>query len=127
LSHEAYTDTENTMDGSYNTGGSVESTMSGTAKIFYDDDFADEIEDAVLDRVLYEAWEVESRIPGKNGEATKFKAKYFQGFHNKFELKAEANGQSIQKNLYNAKGNLEALGAGNYYVTSVPDLPGSVE
>ncbi|HDP1981207.1 TPA: BppU family phage baseplate upper protein [Staphylococcus aureus] len=39
----------------------------------------------------------------------------------------EHNGQSIQKNLYNAKGNLEALGAGNYYVTSVPDLPGSVE
>ncbi|HEK6869782.1 TPA: phage baseplate upper protein, partial [Staphylococcus aureus] len=31
----------------------------------------------------------------------------------------EHNGQSIQKNLYNAKGNLEALGAGNYYVTSV--------
>ncbi|HEC1323288.1 TPA: BppU family phage baseplate upper protein [Staphylococcus aureus] len=39
----------------------------------------------------------------------------------------EPNGQSIQKNLYNAKGNLEALGAGNYYVTSVPDLPGIVE
>ncbi|NGL77476.1 hypothetical protein G0U69_12360, partial [Staphylococcus aureus] len=39
----------------------------------------------------------------------------------------EHNGQSIQKNLYNAKGNLEALGAGNYYVTSVPDLPGRVE
>lgn len=39
----------------------------------------------------------------------------------------EHNGQSIQKNLYNAKGNLEALGAGNYYVTSVPDLPGIVE
>ena len=67
LSHEADTDTEDTMDGSYNTGGSVESTMSGTAKMFYGDDFADEIEDAVVDRVLYEAWEVESRIPGKNG------------------------------------------------------------
>ncbi|HEH8149491.1 TPA: BppU family phage baseplate upper protein [Staphylococcus aureus] len=39
----------------------------------------------------------------------------------------EHNGQSIQKSLYNAKGNLEALGAGNYYVTSVPDLPGIVE
>ncbi|HDH4355061.1 TPA: BppU family phage baseplate upper protein [Staphylococcus aureus] len=39
----------------------------------------------------------------------------------------EHNGQSIQKNLYNTKGNLEALGAGNYYVTSVPDLPGIVE
>lgn len=39
----------------------------------------------------------------------------------------EHNGQSIQKNLYNVKGNLEALGAGNYYVTSVPDLPGIVE
>ncbi|HDB1891296.1 TPA: BppU family phage baseplate upper protein [Staphylococcus aureus] len=39
----------------------------------------------------------------------------------------EHNGQSIQKNLYNAKGNLEALGAGNYCVTSVPDLPGIVE
>lgn len=39
----------------------------------------------------------------------------------------EHNGQSIQKNLYNAKGNLEALGVGNYYVTSVPDLPGIVE
>lgn len=39
----------------------------------------------------------------------------------------EHNGQSIQKNLYNAKGNLEALGAGNYYVTSMPDLPGIVE
>ena len=34
--------------------------------------------DAVVDRVLYEAWEVESRIPGKNGDSAKFKAKYFQ-------------------------------------------------
>ncbi len=50
LSHEADTDTEDTMDGSYNTGGSVESTMSGTAKMFYGDDFADEIEDAVVDK-----------------------------------------------------------------------------
>lgn len=107
LSHEADTDTEDTMDGSYNTGGSVESTMSGTAKMFYGDDFADEIEDAVVDRVLYEAWEVESRIPSKNGDATKFKAKYFQGFHNKFELKAEANGIDEYEYEYGVNGRFQ--------------------
>lgn len=39
----------------------------------------------------------------------------------------EANGQSIQVNLNNAQGDLGYLTAGNYYVTSVPDLPGIVE
>ena len=48
--------------------------------MFYGDDFADEIEDAVVDRVLYEAWEVESRIPGKNGDSAKFKAEIFPRF-----------------------------------------------
>ena len=67
LSHEADTDTEDTMDGSYNTGGSVESTMSGTAKMFYGDDFADEIEDAVVDRVLYEAWKLKVEYQAKMG------------------------------------------------------------
>ncbi len=55
------------MDGSYNTGGSVESTMSGTAKMFYGDDFADEIEDAVVDRVLYEAGKLKVEYQAKMG------------------------------------------------------------
>lgn len=107
LSHEADTDSEKTMDGSYNTGGSVESTMSGTAKMSYNDGFADEIEDAVVDRVLYEAWEIESRIPGTNENATKFKAKYFQGFHNKFELKGEADGVDEYEYEYGINGRFQ--------------------
>ncbi|SUK87511.1 phage major tail protein, TP901-1 family; phi 11 orf39 [Staphylococcus aureus] len=67
-------------------------------------DFADEIEDAVVDRVLYEAWEVESRIPGKNGDATKFKAKYFKVSTINFELKAEANGIDEYEYEYGVNG-----------------------
>ncbi|MCM0413825.1 phage baseplate upper protein [Staphylococcus aureus] len=38
-----------------------------------------------------------------------------------------SNGESIQVDLYNSKGDLGSLEAGNYYATRVPDLPGGVE
>ncbi|MGW7931877.1 phage major tail protein, TP901-1 family [Staphylococcus xylosus] len=107
LSHEADSDTENTMDGSYTTGGSVESSLSGTAKLAYGDTFADEIEDAVVDRIAYEAWEIESKIPGTGENANKFKAKYFQGYHNKFELKAEVDGVDEYEYEYAVSGRFQ--------------------
>lgn len=77
LLYEVDIDIEDMMDGFYNIGGLVELIMFGIVKMFYGDDFVDEIEDVVVDCVLYEVWEVESRILGKNGDVIKFKVKYF--------------------------------------------------
>lgn len=92
LSHETDNDSEDTMDGSYTTEGAVESTATATAKMVYGDPFADEVEDAVVDKTAYEMWEVESLIKGTGNDSNKCKAKYFQGKFNKFTLKGEAGG-----------------------------------
>lgn len=92
LSHETDTDSEDTMDGSFSTDGATESTATATAKMVYGDPFADEIEDAVVDKIAYEMWEIESKIEGTGGDSGKYKAKYFQGKFNKFTLKGESGG-----------------------------------
>lgn len=92
LSHETDTDSEDTMDGSFSTDGATKSTATATAKMVYGDPFADEIEDAVVDKTAYEMWEIESKIEGTGGDSGKYKAKYFQGKFNKFTLKGESGG-----------------------------------
>ena len=72
-------DIEETMDGSYTSDGSLENTLSATAKANYDDPLCDEFEDAVRDKIAYEVWEVESQIEGEKADKGKFKAKYHQG------------------------------------------------
>lgn len=82
-------DIEETMDGSYTSDGKLENTLSATAKANYTDPLCDEFEDAVRDKVAYEAWEIESKIAGKNENQGKFKAKYHQGRFKKFKRKGE--------------------------------------
>ncbi|HDZ8646026.1 TPA: phage baseplate upper protein [Staphylococcus aureus] len=52
--------------------------------------------------------------------------KFQSGKYQKHKL-TEPNGESIQVDLYNSKGDLGSLSAGNYYATRVPDLPSGVE
>lgn len=92
LSHEVDSDTEDTFDGKFETGGSSESTLSYTAKMSRKDQFADEVEDATLDKLAYEGWIIDSKYPGEDENKDKFKARYFQGYFKKFELKGEVGG-----------------------------------
>lgn len=92
LSHEVDSDSEDTFDGTFETGGSSESTISYTAKMSRKDTFADEVEDATLDKVAYEGWIIDSKVPGEGDKKSKFKARYFQGYFKKFEMKGEVGG-----------------------------------
>lgn len=92
LSHEVDSDSEDTFDGKFETGGSSESTISYTAKMSRKDTFADEVEDATLDKVAYEGWIIDSKVPGDGKDKDKFKARYFQGHFKKFEMKGEVGG-----------------------------------
>ncbi|MFF7217911.1 phage major tail protein, TP901-1 family [Mammaliicoccus sciuri] len=93
ISHEVDSDTEDTFDGKFETGGSSESTVSYTAKMSRKDTFADEVEDATLDKVAYEGWIIDSKAPGEKGkDKGKYKARYFQGYFKKFEMKGEVGG-----------------------------------
>lgn len=82
-------DTEETMDGSYTSDGTIENTLSATAKANYTNPLCDEFEDAVRDKIAYEVWEVESKVPGDKENRDKFKAKYHQGRFKKFKRKGE--------------------------------------
>ncbi|EGQ2729194.1 phage major tail protein, TP901-1 family [Staphylococcus pseudintermedius] len=104
VSLEADSENEDTMDDSYSTGGSLENTISATAKMDYRDSFADEVEDAVRDGIIYEAWEIESKVEGKGVNAGKFKAKYYQGKFKKFESKGEVKGVDEYETEFNVFG-----------------------
>lgn len=92
LSHEVDSDSEDTFDGKFETGGSSESTLSYTAKMSRKDVFADEVEDATLDKLAYEGWLIDSKVPGDGENKEKYKARYFQGYFKKFEMKGEVGG-----------------------------------
>ncbi|MFI3545162.1 phage major tail protein, TP901-1 family [Mammaliicoccus sciuri] len=92
VSHERDSDTESTMDGSYSTGGSLESVLSYTAKMAQKDQFSEEVEDDVLDGVRYEAWDINSMYEGTGENVGKYRARYFQGYFKKFEKSGEADG-----------------------------------
>lgn len=92
VSHEAESEQDDTMDGSFTTGDTFTSTISGTAKMAHNDPFADEVEDATVDRVPYEAWEIEEKVKDPDSAEPKFKAKYYQGYFNSYDLTGEVNG-----------------------------------
>ena len=72
-------DTEATMDGSVNSGGTLEGTVTWTCYMTHDDTLADEIEDATEDDVPYEVWIINKRVQNAQG---KYKAEYRQGYFN---------------------------------------------
>lgn len=82
-------DTEATMDGSVNSGGTLEGTVTWTCYMTHDDTLADEIEDATEDDIPYEVWIINKRVQNSQG---KYKAEYRQGYFNSITRSNEADG-----------------------------------
>lgn len=85
---ERDSDTEATVDGSVASGGSLESTVSGTAYMDNNDPLSDEIEDATEDGTPYETWVINKRVKNEQG---KYKAEYRQGYWTSFTRTNEAD------------------------------------
>lgn len=77
------------MDGSVNSGGTLEGTVTWTCYMTHDDTLADEIEDATEDDVPYEVWIINKRVQNTQG---KYKAEYRQGYFNSITRSNEADG-----------------------------------
>ncbi|TJY13997.1 phage major tail protein, TP901-1 family [Staphylococcus chromogenes] len=85
---ERDSDTEATVDGSVASGGSLESTVSGTAYMDNNDPLSDEIEDATEDGTPYETWVINKKVKNAQG---KYKAEYRQGYWNSITRTNEAD------------------------------------
>lgn len=85
---ERDSDNEATMDGSVQSGGSLESTVTGAAYMEADDELADELEDATEDAKAYELWIINKKVKNTDG---KYKAEYRQGYFNSFSRTNEAD------------------------------------
>lgn len=85
---ERDSDTEATVDGSVASGGSLESTVSGTAYMDNNDPLSDEIEDATEDGTAYETWVINKKVKNAQG---KYKAEYRQGYWNSITRTNEAD------------------------------------
>ncbi|MEJ7218747.1 phage major tail protein, TP901-1 family [Staphylococcus gallinarum] len=85
---ERDSDSEATMDGSVNSGGSTESTVSLKSYMDVDDTLCDDIEDATEDATPYETWVINKKV--KNDEG-KYKAEYRQGTWNSITRTNEAD------------------------------------
>ena len=59
---ERDSDSEATMDGSVNSGGSTESTVSLKSYMDVDDTLCDDIEDATEDATPYETWVINKKL-----------------------------------------------------------------
>lgn len=89
-SHERDTDTEETVDGAVQSGGTRESTVEFNAFINNRDPLIEEIEDAVQgeDTVAYEMWVINKKWKHESEE--KYRAEYRQGYFTSFENSREA-------------------------------------
>lgn len=85
---ERDSDSEATVDGSVNSGGSLESTVTVTSYMDVKDELSDEIEDATEDSTPYELWVINKKV--KNSEG-KYKAEYRQGHWNSITRTNEAD------------------------------------
>lgn len=90
LNIERDSDSEGTFEGTYSKGGSLESDLSGTAKMAKGDKTSRTVLDAVLDDTRYEVWVFDGATVNPEKE-TEFEAIYAQGYFNKFGLKAEVD------------------------------------
>lgn len=82
-------DTEATFDGSVNSGGTLESTVTINCYMDQKDTLCDEIEDATEDDTPYELWVINKRVRNEDG---KYKAEYRQGYWNSITRTNEADG-----------------------------------
>ena len=97
-------DTEATVDGPVNSGGTLESTVTINCYMNQDDTLCDEIEDATEEDTPYELWVINKKV--KNSEG-KYKAEYRQGYWNSMTLMISQN--SKQNLVYISKRNVDGL------------------
>ena len=80
-------DTEATVDGPVNSGGTLESTVTINCYMNQDDTLCDEIEDATEEDTPYELWVIKKKVKNKDG---KYKAEYRQGYWNSIDRTNDA-------------------------------------
>ena len=80
-------DTEATVDGPVNSGGTLESTVTINCYMNQDDTLCDEIEDATEEDTPYELWVINKKVKNKDG---KYKAEYRQGYWNSIDRTNDA-------------------------------------
>ena len=84
-------DTVTTKDGTIRFPGEVETEISTTALFASENDaMIDKLEKALDDGDKVEIWEVNMDKPGTSDNASKFAAKYFQGYVTSFELSSNS-------------------------------------
>lgn len=84
-------DTVTTKDGTIRVPGEVETEISTTALFASENDaMIDKLEKALDDGDKVEIWEVNMDKPGTSDNASKFAAKYFQGYVTNFELSSNS-------------------------------------
>ena len=84
-------DTVTTKDGTIRVPGEVETEISTTALFASENDaMIDKLEKALDDGDKVEIWEVNMHKPGTSDNASKFAAKYFQGYVTNFELSSNS-------------------------------------
>ncbi|MCI6121892.1 MAG: phage major tail protein, TP901-1 family [Lachnospiraceae bacterium] len=84
-------DTVTTKDGTIRVPGEVETEISTTALFASENDaMIDKLEKALDDGDKVEIWEVNLDKPGTSDNASKFAAKYFQGYVTSFELSSNS-------------------------------------
>ncbi len=84
-------DTVTTKDGTIRVPGEVETEISTTALFASENDaMIDKLEKALDNGDKVEIWEVNLDKPGTSDNASKFAAKYFQGYVTSFELSSNS-------------------------------------
>lgn len=84
-------DTVTTKDGTIRVSGEVETEISTTALFASENDaMIDKLEKALDDGDKVEIWEANMDKPGTSDNASKFAAKYFQGYVTGFELSSNS-------------------------------------
>lgn len=83
-------DSTATKDGSIRTPGVAEVEITATSILAVGDPMVDELEAALDNDDIIEIWEVNLTQKGTGENATKFKAKYFQGYLTECEITSNA-------------------------------------
>lgn len=98
-------DSTATKDGSIRTPGVAEIEVTATSLLAKGDTLVDELEKALDDDELIEIWEVNLEEPGTEDNASKFKAKYFQGYLTEFEITSNAEDYTEVSLTFGINGN----------------------
>lgn len=104
LSIEADKDTEDTFDGSFDSKGTVKTSLTSTAKMSREDPLILEVEKSIVESYDFEAWIIDSKQKGKNGDVGKYFARYLQGSFKKFSFKGEVGGVAEYDFEFNESG-----------------------